>query len=92
MAFKTDYRVIEFTPEERDDTISHVEIWYNFEVNIWTIQYMTKEGWQIDAADYAHLKKQAIETSREHLKRTGNENVPIFVEARTTGIRKDITD
>ena len=80
-----DYTVVGFTPEEPDETIHYIEIWYCSEPEWdgWMIQYKNKSGDQIDDAEYAHLKRQAIETARQH-------NVPIFAEDRTTGNRRQI--
>jgi hypothetical protein len=70
---------------EFDETIAQVDVWYNQEYGIWTIQFENANGDQIGAADYAHLKSQAIKTAIDDGKGT-----PIHVTDRTTGKIKTI--
>jgi hypothetical protein len=73
--------IVGFDPDyEFDETIAQVEVWYNYEVKIWTILFENANGDQIGGADYAHLKSQAIKTAVADGKGT-----PIHVTDRTTG-------
>jgi len=73
---------------EFDETIALVEVWYDHESKIWTIQFKNANGDQIGAADYAHMKSQAIKTAKTAMAGKG---APIHVTDRTTGKTKTIT-
>ena len=61
-----------------DETITHIEIWWNTEARIWTMQWMNKDGDQIGSCQYQMNKPQVIRFC-ENNGDFGNETVPIHL-------------
>ena len=68
---------------EIDMTVRWIDVWWNFEVEIWTIQRKSKEGYQVGDASYNGRKRDAIADARSLAKQEGNPDIEICVENRT---------
>ena len=65
--------------------VDHVEVWFNFEVKLWTVQNMDKNDNQIGEAQYAYYKNDALGLASES-------NVKIVVENKGNGAKKVLTN
>ena len=63
---------------EIDETVNRIEIWWNTEARIWTIQWLNANGDQIGHAGYAMNKPQVIDFC-ENKGDWGDETVPIHL-------------
>ena len=64
---------------EIDETVTWVDVWFNNESEIWTIQKKTKADYQVGDAEYTGRKWQALQVARQMA-----EGQPIWVENRTS--------
>ena len=67
--------------EELDMTVTWIDIWWNSEVQIWTIQRKTREDYQVGDAGFTGHKKEAIAGARSLAE--GNGDIRIWAENRT---------
>jgi hypothetical protein len=52
--------------QEKDETITTIEYWYNRHETSWVVQLKTKEGYQVGTADYVYTKKEAENITKEY--------------------------
>jgi hypothetical protein len=52
--------------QEKDETITIIEYWYNRQTRDWVVQLKTKDGYQVGSADYVYRKDQAQEIVKEY--------------------------
>jgi len=58
--------------------LHHVDVWFNSEIKMWTIQKMDANGFQIGEAEYSHTKAYATRLGTCY-------NVPAYVANRVDG-------
>jgi len=80
---KTDPYIYTAAELAEEGKVDHVEVWFNFSEQFWTIQNVDANGYQIGDAWYTYYKYQALDYARES-------KVPIVVENRVNGAKKTI--
>jgi|TARA_R110000824_G_scaffold178947_1_gene358952 hypothetical protein len=65
--------------------VSWIDIWWNNEAEIWTIQLKDIEGNQVDDAGFNGRNNEAIKDAKNWKTNLNDDNIQIWIEQRTNG-------
>ena len=71
--------------------ITWLDIWWNTEVQIWTIQAKDADGNQIGDAGYDGRKSSAISGAKSWKNSLNDSKITIWVEQRTNWVYKEVS-
>jgi hypothetical protein len=79
------FRSLEMAINIHQAKVSWIDIWWNNEAEIWTIQLKDIEGNQVGDAGFTGRNNQAIRDAKNWKTNLNDDNIQIWIEQRTNG-------